>query len=312
MSDPADTADEELRAKYDRLNAQFYTAEPGHYFRTRWLSLLLTAGRPAEVAALLQAGSTYEHFSAQANTQEITDAEMQSYVCMESEVLLHQASETLLRLFLAHWSSSGCPWLDVASERRPGEFKRRVEEEVIGQPMTTLQEAATFVFLGNIQRPTAVPPETWQQGIANLAAFLRTFAARWLEDARLYNSLKHGLSVVPGAAQLAFAEQPDMSDARSLGHGTSVDFLDWEVVPPKRRTWKQTTRWLDVSESLALIEVAHQMIEAMWGFGRARYTASPLPKRLLLPAGITPLSFRSPNRGSARHITVPLGIDQQM
>lgn len=310
MSEPTSRSDDDLLAIYDRLNHQFYTAEPARYFHQRWLSLMLLAGRTDEVTTMLRSGVSYEHVSVDA--AEVSAEGVHHYVSMESQVLLHQVSETLLRLFLAHWSSSGCPWLDLASERTPGKFKRRVEEEIIGLPLLELQEPVLFVFLGDAQlRPKALPVEAWQRGIANLIAFLRSFASRWLEDAPLYNSLKHGLSVVPGEVQLAFAEQPDLSDARVFGHGTSVDFLDSEVSGPKRRAWKQTTRWLDVGESLALAEVAQHMIESMWLFGRARYAGGPVPKRLFVPTDIGPHTFRSPNRGSAMEMTRPLGIDEQ-
>jgi hypothetical protein len=111
---------------------------------------------------------------------------------------------------------------------------------------------------------------------------------------------------------MAFAQDDDLSDARVLGHGPSVDYLDAERTGPKRRTWKQTTRWIDVSETLALTEVARQMIESLWLLARNRYAGGPPPVKLFAPLDITPASFRSSNRGPAQQPTMPVGIDEHL
>ena len=111
---------------------------------------------------------------------------------------------------------------------------------------------------------------------------------------------------------MAFAPNPDLSDAHVLGHGPSVDFLEFESTGRKRRSWKHTTRWIDVSEALAPTEVARQMIESLWLLARARYTGAPAPTKLFAPVDVTPISFRSPSRGAATQLTRELGMEEQL
>lgn len=51
-----------------------------------------------------------------------------AFVTLETEVLLHHVSETLLRLYLAHEHAPPCPWISTSRERRP----RRVKNKVSG------------------------------------------------------------------------------------------------------------------------------------------------------------------------------------
>jgi hypothetical protein len=303
--------DQELLKVYERLNRQFYTAEPHRYFERRWLTLVLLARKPDDLAALLADDAQQAHLQISPQTLGAPGGH-NDYVAMESEVLLHQASETLLRLFLAHWGTDGCPWLDIAAERTPKQFKDRVEAEIVDTPSRALREATHGVFLDGARRPDSIASADWESALDNLASFLRYFARRWLDDAPLYNSLKHGLSAVPGAVQAAWASEPDLSDAQILGRGLSVDYLDFEKVAPKRRAWKQVTKWLDVEESLALAQVAYQMIQSLWAIGRARSGDGPMPRRGFLPIGLIPSSFRSQDRAPMRHMTVPLFLEEQL
>jgi hypothetical protein len=68
---------------------------------------------------------------------------------------------------------------------------------------------------------------------------------------------------VPGSTRIAFARNADLSDARDLGHGASIEYLEDKRMPGRRRSWKQTTRSIDETETLALATIARQMIESL-------------------------------------------------
>ena len=66
VTDDHSAADEErgLDAKFDRLNRDFYTAEPADYFDIRLPSLMLLPERPDGVLTLSADGVTYGHLHA--------------------------------------------------------------------------------------------------------------------------------------------------------------------------------------------------------------------------------------------------------
>ena len=77
----------------------------------------------------------------------------------------------------------------------------------------------------------------------------------------------------------------------------------------RRRSWKQTTRWIDETEALALATIARQMIESLWTLARARHGGGPAPTKIFMPSDLTPASFRSPNRGAALRWSASIGIE---
>lgn len=300
-----------LSRAYERLNERFYTAGPAEHFRTRWFALLALIGRPDEILEILKSGVAYENVHAVIGEGEASPEGIRDYASLESEVLLHQTSECLIRLFLAHAVESGCPWLEVSAERSAWAFKKRVENEILDLPTPDLTPHVCFWFLGSRTCPPDFDPADWEQCSANLVAFLRFFAQRWLTDAPLYNSIKHGLSAVPGQVEMSFASKADLSDARSVGRGTSVEFLDFEK-SGKSRVWNLVTRWLDVSETLALSDIARQMIQSLWELGRMRHANGDPPETLFTPNSIGPTSFRSPDRAPGISATFPTGIEETL
>lgn len=308
------TETQDHQAIFDRLNRDFYRADPADYFHTRWLSLVLLAGRPDDVLALLRDGATHGHVHVRIEGSEIDVNGVRDHVTMDSQVLLHQASEALLRLYLAHAARPLCPWMEVAGETSFGRFKERVRKEILGGD---IRADVKFVFLG-VQPPDGHPhdAEAWSGAADNLASFLRVLARRWLEEAHAYNALKHGLAVLPSSMRLQFiAETGTLEEARVLGDGPSLDYLEcsaWEgnERDGSRREWKRTTTWIDVSESLAFTSVARSMIGSLWTIARARYTGTELAGDIFFPQNLTPSSLRSPDRAPGRSWSMKVGLDE--
>jgi hypothetical protein len=222
---------------------------------------------------------------------EVDSASVVKYVSTESQVLLHHAAETVVRLFLAHRDTPPCPWLEMAGETIFWQFKDRVDREIVQHQRPGVLEAqAALAFLGRREAGPAEDLDVWTDAAQNLAAFLRTVAERWLKEANVYNTMKHGLAVLPGNALFQLLDE-DGKPLR-LGEGVSVEFLEptrWEA---GRRYWQLTTKWLDVQESLGLVEIACMMIDSLWSVARCRYVGSPAAGQVFFPAGLKPADFR--------------------
>jgi hypothetical protein len=65
------------------------------------LALALLVARPNDVVALLREGAAYEHIRASVEGDDPNPEAVRNFGSVESQVLLHQASESLIRLFLA-------------------------------------------------------------------------------------------------------------------------------------------------------------------------------------------------------------------
>jgi hypothetical protein len=290
VTEPAD----QIRA----LNEQFYAADPAHYLRLRLASLLVLVDRPEDVEAMVRSGVSYAGVTlvAEANADDEADEDddefLRRYATAESQVLLHQTAEAVIRLFLAHADAQDCPWLEVAMRSDFGPFKRDVERWILApgrEPI--LRDAVARVFTGRQDTPPEGGVE-WDRGVEHLVEFVRRFADLWLTDSRLYNSLKHGLAVIPSAALV-------LIDSQVMGDGPSLASLEYERRDGGVRHWSIVTRWIDLQESLALIEVGQQMIGALWAIARARYVVGSGEVPLYLPR-IGPDQLRSVGRLTTR------------
>ena len=287
-------------ARYQQLNERFYTADPADYFRTRLSTLALVAGRPGDLLDLLKEGVEYGRIWAKADSDEEVDAAgVDRYVTIESQILLHHVAEALIRLFFAHVDSPPCPWFELSAETDFGGFKRRVEDQLVkARRRRALEEEAAFVLLGRRSPRPDEDAARWNDATENLARFLRVYAGRWLKDSHVFNAMKHGLAVIPGDALFQIVD--DDGRAIRLGEGTSVEFLEakeWEKDHGGRRTrrvWQTTTRWLDIQESLGLVQIGALMIDSLWLVAKHRYLEGDGEGRLFFPAGLKPDDLRGP------------------
>jgi hypothetical protein len=295
VSPPQDEPDL-TTTRYRQLNERFYAAEPADYLRTRLVSLLALAGRPDEVLDLLRSGLSHAGITAQIDDDsEIDQESLARYVSIESQVLLHHAAETLVRLYLAHRDDPPCPWLELSREKHFGSFKERVKAEIGRRRTAALADEVAWTFLGRREAERSEDSEAWSAAASNLALFLRTFAERWLAESATYNALKHGLAAVPGNASLLVAD--DGGRGHPMADGASIELLAASPWVDGKRVWSATTRWIDISECLALVEVASHMISSLWQIARVRYVGADAGDPLFFPAELRQTDLREKTAG---------------
>lgn len=289
-------------------NESYYRSDPADHLRTRLELLVLAGAKRPELADLLAAGVTYAGFTAgpyerdSAPVEEDSDS-FEAFLTVESQQILHLACETVLRLFFVHSSSTNVPWLELNSLRPFWQFKSRVRSEVL----TTAPDHALVALtcLGSPQPSDGSDPDEWASAVEGLVAFLRRFASIWLEEADVYNSIKHGLGVSAGDAVAHL-------DGVQMGGGPSVDYpVQGEPEPDGARTWRLTTRWIDIGESLGLVAVAEQMIGSMWRIGRARFAGGETSGRLFFPNKLRPTDLRGPDRLPMRTMSIEQLIEHR-
>jgi hypothetical protein len=268
------SADDGLAAEnYPRLNEQFYTANPQSYLERRWTNLLFTLGKGDELAEMAREGLEFDGIEVRwPDDPEEVDKEKlerQRFITAESEILLHHASETLLRLYLAHATREPCPWLELARENDFRAFKKKVARLRRGLASGDEANTISWVFYGTDDRERFRPPPPdgqWEDGTENIARFLDYYAAVFL-DPSPYNAAKHGLALVAGEASF----QIDDGDLISMD-GPSIEYLAVKPDPEsKRPQWAQETKWVDAKRAIAFIYVARSLIEVLWDVAKAHY-----------------------------------------
>jgi hypothetical protein len=252
--------------QYSQLNQEFYSGDPAQYFKSRLHLLMLAAGEADAMGQLLADGVNYEGLIAKVESSELTDETKrheQAFLTTEAEVLLHHASEALLRLFFAHAESFPCPWLECARLRNFSEFNARVEHlRDAAIPAEQIQR----VFLGPVRKEL---DEALTANVRTLERFLRLVARRVLEDKNLYNATKHGLSVLTGPVSLTLTD--DQTGASTGFSGQSITYLEVHTADDKTKTWRRTTRWLGLRDSLWFITLVVAEMTSLWSIAKARY-----------------------------------------
>lgn len=266
---------------YQALNEDFYAGEPADYFERRLHNLLVLKGMPEAIQALMDEGIDVggvrierRRGTGPGARSEEEDAERRDrFFTADAWLLLHHASETLLRLYLAHAENNACPALNVARERGPGSFKKKVLARFVrASPSPEHHSENGLVFYGS---PTANGFEHDADGreslLANIESLMRLFAATFL-DAQAYNAIKHSMAIRTGNSRLEIKV-----DDLDLGttEGPHIEYVGIRETG-ERFVWAHKTRWFDFDLIVAQIATAQRMILALWLVARHRYLGADL------------------------------------
>jgi hypothetical protein len=219
--------------EFPRLNQAFYSAEPHSFLRARIAMLAVAAAKPEVIQQALSDGLDYRGLQvgtidADANEEvevadEAEDHEREreeAFVISDAVSVLHHASETLLRFYLAHAPGadgkvSPCPWIEMAQELSHAQFKKRLVERFDGLPVddARFRELAVVFYVG---RPDQDHPQSEQikKSVESIEQWLTHFAGVFVHDAHLFNALKHGLAVRAGSASMELQTPAD--EAREI------------------------------------------------------------------------------------------------
>lgn len=209
-------------AVVDRVNEEFYRGTPHQYFEQRLVWLLTAADRQDEPVELPEGGILDEALGQESefDPDALSSAARGLYVAAETQVLLHQVAEAVIRLVFGHLGSPPSPRVEMAALSSPAKFRGRVEEEIVRVPPEHLREVLRPVVVG-----TGAPPsEGWiERLLDDSTAVVQQLARRLLRDAPLYNAAKHGFAVTAGHSRLELAlHDDDDLDADQLAAAEST------------------------------------------------------------------------------------------
>ncbi len=260
---------------------------PYGYFGARLENLALVGGKYDEIRRVADEGITWGGIVLHPGLMDDEDRERDAkatkhYLLIESEILLHHAAETLLRLYFGHATPGDppCPWLAMAQRFDFAAFKDDVRRRFIEETrptgrLTTAQRAELCAVFRGTDDPTKLTPSPtrrrWNAGLVNIDRFMRHYARLFLDDAPLYNPTKHGMGITASGDAL-FA-----IDGTAMAHGPAVTVL--EIVDKNDRKgprWRRTTRWFDFEHHTAFTYCAIILMRQLWTVGSWQYTGSKL------------------------------------
>jgi hypothetical protein len=262
------------RELFSELNATFYEDDPSEYLLTKIEAVTLMLA-PAEALAPAYESERVVGVSRRAGTPVPSKEARDRYVRTECVLVLHHACEMLLRLFFAHVEKQDCPWLGMAASVSFAEFKEKV-----GASLRTGFEPddVALVFLGGSDPADAaltVDAAEFDDTIAAWQLLLETAAVTVLSESFLYNSAKHGLTIVhtDESTQMVFTP-PDGGDPIHLAAGSQFTYLH---KPEKSGAKGGTEWWVSLTHTLPDqdIETAfliQRAVSSLWNVARRRYT----------------------------------------
>ena len=261
-------------AEVEALNRAFYAGEPADFLRRRLRSLItIAASSDAEERAEARAHryGKLELTTPSIATEPADEKGRARYLAIETEMLLHHASETLLRTFLAHRGRPDVPWLETAKLRGLGEFKKEIRKLAHGEETERLRVEVGEVWTGRNEAPDA-DRDRWREAVDRIADYLSFVAQLLLERAGSYNAAKHGLAVQPGDSSIKLMGVDGVEAS-----GPGLAYLSENLSDGKRFT-VVTNRWLDIERDLTLVYVIAQLLDGLWSVARIRYLGWPIPE----------------------------------
>jgi hypothetical protein len=252
---PREPEPEPLESSFRELNEAFYQERPWDYFLQRLVHLAAIASDTAKLPFENPISVGPVTIRSHTPTLARYPSPGQSFVAVESEVLLHHAAETLLRLIHAHAEPSPCPWIRMSSIRNFSQFKEWVES-LRDDPK--LDDLAGQFFGRSDEHPDTPADE---------AEWVRVFAQHFL-DSSSYNAAKHGMALAGGAARGTITID-DKEIVRAQGPVVSW-LAKWPnpgVDRPPR--WTRVTRILSTEAYIVMIKVAADLMESIWIHGRS-------------------------------------------
>ena len=271
--------------QFPEMNRRFHDSHPADYFDLRLATLLVAASRSDVIQTTLRDGIEIGLLKLRAGDDDIAGTDnISRYAITDAIVLLHHASEALLRLYLAHERQPECPWLEMARLRGRGVFPRGIERLITERDSKHQRDNVSRWFLGSdvahvIERG-GPDGRSGKDAVEGANQFLVATAERLLKESDVYNSAKHGMSVLPGDRGMKYGDHDFPIDLSM--NGPSLAYLEMRPKQPKvRKRWAETTTWVQLDGSLAWIRLVTQQMRNLWSVAGLVY--------LDIPASINPI-----------------------
>lgn len=269
-------------AEFADLNRQFYNGQgPHEYFDNRFSALLRHVSRPNHVDPLAMKYGELKvtESPSEDDTDDEDRKERDRFAALDSTVLLHHASESLVRMYLAHAERSSCPWVALAELKQPRAFPtalKKLKRRLSDQDDLLLDDIMEVFAYSTTNAPwgDSAPADSWSKHREALAVLLGFAVNRLLDDSGLYNAAKHGFGVSAGPRHMKLGDLIDYS-------GPSISYLEYNhaaEVP-----WTTSLSWVDPERYLAATFLISKQLKNLWNCALAHYSHEKRSAFVIVP-----------------------------
>lgn len=261
--------------QFDQLNNDFYKNYNKDYYSLKLDSLL----------KMIELSESYcEESYIKVGTLEyersFEEEDILKYAKTEIAVTVFHCLESFVRLYIAHCSMRGCPWLDLANLTL-SKYNKHIEKlkkqnyNVFNLSDYTDDEIITAVFFRSKSVPVEVIDKTElseDEIVERLKNFIQ-FAVTYLDNKQDYNSYKHGLQVTQKENGFSYGGPRGTNEILSV-YGDSLVYLQVKKDSQKNRKWVKTTKWIDYKQQATLITFFDLLISNIidiWTPGNENY-----------------------------------------
>ena len=270
--------------QYGSLNKNFYEGFILDFYNIKLINLLFLISNTDDfVSNIVDKKLKVERFAASLKREEIVNEDIKKYAKLEMAMTYYHCLETFIRLFLAHATLSGCPWLDL-TRLTVGKYKLGLEslsKNNFKNLNKTLNENDTilYVLTGQTKRLEGLLIED----IEGLRYWISWSASQLLKTYD-YNSFKHGLAISPKTMGLEMVGNENFS---IKAQGEALEFIS-KNEKGNRYVWTKEIVWIPYDSRAAIISTVSNMIKNIMIVGKAihlkeSYKIVGLPKKSLSP-----------------------------
>jgi hypothetical protein len=253
------------------VNASFYSASPANYLGQRLLNLVARTAVPAVLDDALRDGVDLD--GRRIDMKSFAPAAVaERFSTVESLILTYHAAESLLRLYFAHEHFNECPWAELVTMRNT-DFWEALDLRFIRQTPIEALSRVERVFFGMDLPESLIQSQRPDGDVLNVELFLWRYARYVKEMKDIYNSAKHGLSLI--AFNLGLKVEGPFPTQRD---GRVVQSLAFGPVQGQRSEWHTNVAYVDLPENVARVDGACRLISQMWRVAQARYLKTPITR----------------------------------
>lgn len=261
--------------QFEELNDEFYKNYNKDYYSIKLDSLL----KMIESSESYCKGSNMK-VGILEYERSFEEEEILKYAKTELAVTVFHCLESFLRLYMAHCSMRGCPWLDLADmtltkyNNNIQKLKKQVYN-IFNLSDFTDDEIITAVFYGSKSVPAEIIDKTNLTEKEIVERFKRyiQFAVTYLDNRQDYNSYKHGLQITQKENGFSYGGTRGTNEILSV-HGDSLTYLQVKKDDKNNKRWVKTTKWIDYKQQATLIFFFNLLIADIidiWSPDREKY-----------------------------------------
>ena len=268
-----------------KTNELFYSKYPVKYFEIKAFELLNMLNNSGNYVNAFK-NEVFSIGKVELGKAEFTDEQLSDYVKIEIVSTYYHCLETFIRLLIAHATLPKCPWIELVSLDIRGYRKilKRLSSGNIDfksqkyDPETTMLKILTGIT--NIKNEYIA-----EKGLENLIEWIK-YIAHELLDVGEYNSLKHGMAILPSFGSMNINEK-----LKKEGDSVLILRIDEDE---EREFLVQKNIFGDYDKKIGFIFFINEMINNIIHVGKLTY-CSPHNGEIngLRATMMSPMEFRS-------------------